>query len=82
MIFDPRRYPAMDDPRDHAIRLQRPQLLDQHLPRYPRDRAFQFGKSHGLAAEELEQDDQLPSLSSTRSAFCAPVAPVAPVVGE
>lgn len=35
-------------------------LLDQHLLRHSRDGSLQFGEAHDIAAEKMEQDNQLP----------------------
>ena len=51
----------MNDARDDAVALELPKLLDQHLLRDGWDRALEIREAHLLAAEEVEQDHELPS---------------------
>ena len=51
----------MHDPADHAVVLQLPQLLDQHLLRNRRDRPLKFREAQQLAIKKVKQDDELPT---------------------
>lgn len=51
----------MDYPLDDSIGFQLPKLLREHFLRDRRNRAFQIRESQNLAAEEMEQDQQLPA---------------------
>ncbi len=50
----------MDDPPNNSVYLHLAKLLDQHLLRDARYRPFEFGESQQIAAEQMEQDYQLP----------------------
>jgi len=50
----------VDDPPDNAIAFHLAQLLDQHLLRDAGNRPFEFREAQHLAAEQVEQDQQLP----------------------
>ena len=49
-----------DDAAHDAVAFHLAKLLDQHLLRDGRDRPLEVGKPHDVAAEQVEQDDQLP----------------------
>lgn len=59
-IFDFRGHLMVDESTDDSMLFQLAQLLNQHLLRNRRDRPFQVGKAQHLAAEQMEQDDELP----------------------
>lgn len=51
----------MDDAADDSIPFHLPKLLDQHLLGNAGNGAFKVREAHDPAAEEMEQDHQLPS---------------------
>jgi hypothetical protein len=51
----------VDDPPDNAVALQLSELLDQHLLRDRRYGPLKFGEAKHLAAEQMEEDHQLPT---------------------
>jgi len=50
----------VDDSPNHSVLFHLTQLLDQHLLGDRRDRSFQIGKAQHLAAEQMEQNNELP----------------------
>ena len=61
VVLDLRRHLGVDDARDDAVALELPKLLDQHLLRDGRNRALEIREAQLPAAEEMEQDHELPS---------------------
>ena len=51
----------MDDPSQHPISLELPQLLGQHLLRGKRDGSLEMREAERFAPEKMEQDHELPS---------------------
>jgi len=51
----------MDNAPNHAVRFHLPKLLNQHLLGNRRYGALKLGKSENLAAEQMEEDQELPS---------------------
>src|SRR6476646_4039491 len=51
----------MHDAANDPIALHLTQLLDQHFLRVGRNRPLEIGEAQQLAAEEMEQDHQLPA---------------------
>ena len=51
----------MDHPLDDSVPFQLPKLLCEHFLRDRRNRAFQIREPQNLAAEEMEEDQQLPA---------------------
>jgi hypothetical protein len=60
-VLDLRRDFSVHSARDDAVALQLPKLLRQHLLRDARNRALEVGEAQRLAAEEMEEDDELPA---------------------
>ena len=56
----------MHDPPHHAVALQLPELLREHLLRDGGDRALEVRESEHLAAEEMKEDHQLPASPEAR----------------
>src|ERR1700752_3761386 len=61
VVLDLRRHLCVDDARDDAVALELPKLLDQHLLRDGRNRALEIREAQLPAAEEMEQDHELPA---------------------
>jgi len=61
VILDPRWNLRVHDARDHAVLLQLPELLGQHLLGDAINCALQVGKAKRLAAKKVEEDDELPA---------------------
>ena len=55
-----RRHLIVNDSPHDPIGFQLAELLREHLLRDPRYRALQVGEAQNLAAEQMEQDQQLP----------------------
>jgi len=51
----------VDNPPDNAVAFHLPKLLDQHLLRDRGDGPLKIGETKHLAAEQIEEDDQLPA---------------------
>src|SRR6266478_3815296 len=51
----------VDDPPDHAVVFHLAKLLDQHLLGNRRNSPLQLREAQDLPAEEMEQDEELPS---------------------
>src|SRR4029453_18379622 len=61
VVLDLWRHLWVDDPRNDAVALELPKLLDQHLLRDGRNRALEIREAQLPAPEEMEQDHELPS---------------------
>jgi len=56
----------MNNPPHHAVALQLPELLREHLLRDVGNRAFEVRESEDVAAEEMKEDHQFPASSEAR----------------
>jgi len=65
-ILDLWRNLGMNDPSHHAVALQLPELLREHLLRDVGNRAFEVRESEHLAAEEKKEDHQFPASPEAR----------------